>query len=236
MTRRRIVCLLGILLLAAGGAAGCGPAGSSGGASARPTGTGSGTPGSQVSGNDHPARAGAPSELAGSDRRRASLQRLRRQADIAPCPRTSDAGARSDGLPDLTLECLGGGRSVRLAGLRGTPTVINVWAQWCGPCRDEAPHLQAVYERAGSRLRVIGIDYDDPRPARALAFARELGLRYPQLVDPDKELRGPFRLLVGIPATAFVDAHGRLVHVAHKPYRSEAELVSDVREYLGVSL
>ena len=40
--------------------------------------------------------------------------------------------------------CLGGGREVRLAGLRGKPMMINVWAQWCGPCREEAPYLAEV--------------------------------------------------------------------------------------------
>src|SRR5690606_406461 len=114
--------------------------------------------------------------------------------------------------------------------------VINVWATWCGPCREEAPYFRALHERAGDALRVLGIDYDDAPPEHALAFADELGLRYAQVADPDARLRAPLGLSIGIPATVFVDAEGRVVERVHKPYRDEAELLADVRTYLRVDV
>ena len=77
----------------------------------------------------------APSELAAQ----------KKAAGIEDCPRSDpDVPAVTSGLPDLVLACLGGGREVRLAGLRGQPMMINVWAQWCGPCREEAPFISEV--------------------------------------------------------------------------------------------
>ncbi len=61
--------------------------------------------------------------------------------------------------------------------------VVNVWAQWCPPCRAEAPHLADVAEQAGDKVRIIGIDFDDPQPGYAIEFAQLAGWHYPQLVD-----------------------------------------------------
>ncbi|WP_020577122.1 TlpA family protein disulfide reductase [Actinopolymorpha alba] len=174
------------------------------------------------------------------------LASLRAQARVAPCPEPSrsagasgtaaDAGpAGTRPLPEVTLPCLGQGPDVALGALSGRPSVLNVWAQWCPPCRKEAPHFQALYERAGDRLLVLGIDYDDPRPELALKFAHDLGLKYPQVADPDKRLRAPFGI-IALPATIFVDARGRVVHIAHQVYESEQTLRRDVRTYLGVEL
>lgn len=144
----------------------------------------------------------------------------------------ADASRRP--LPDVTLACLGSGPDVALGQLKG-PAVLNLWAQWCAPCREETPHFQTLHEQAGDQLLVLGIDYDDPRPDLALALAADLGLRYPQVVDADKKLLAPFGMFVGLPATVFVDADGRIAHVAHRPYRSEQQLRQDVRTYLGVT-
>src|SRR4051794_9270240 len=113
--------------------------------------------------------AAAPSELAAQ----------KKDAGIRDCPRSdADAAPVDSGLPDLMLDCLGGGRKVRLAGLRGRPMMINVWAQWCGPCQDEAPFLSEVAKANDPELVILGVDYDDPRPDRAIEFARVLGWRF----------------------------------------------------------
>ncbi|MEQ7129039.1 TlpA disulfide reductase family protein [Actinopolymorpha sp. B11F2] len=171
---------------------------------------------------------------------------LRTDAGLASCdeltsaqadtPRAGPKDSSRAPLPDLTLPCLGPGGDVPLAEITGRPAVINVWAQWCGPCREESPHFQTLYEHADGQLTVMGVDYDDPQPARALAFVDQLGLRYPQAADPDKRLRAPFGLFAGLPATVFVDADGRIVHVAHRAYESERSLARDVRTHLGVEL
>ena len=147
----------------------------------------------------------------------------------------SDPGAAAvdSGLPDVVLACLGGGRSVRLAGLRGRPMLLNVWAQWCAPCRTEAPFLSQVAQADSGRLLVLGVDYADPLPGRAIEFARVSGWRYPQLVDQDKALTAPLRL-AAIPQTFFVTADGTIAFRHSGPFTSAAQLTSLLAEHLGV--
>ena len=84
-----------------------------------------------------------------------ALRALKADAGIKACP-IADAAKVHSALPDVTAPCLGGGRSVNLARLRG-PLVINLWAQFCGPCRKEMPVLQKFYEQFGSEVPVLGI-------------------------------------------------------------------------------
>ncbi|WP_432558746.1 TlpA family protein disulfide reductase [Granulicoccus sp. GXG6511] len=160
----------------------------------------------------------------------------RRAAGIADCPASDpDVPARADGLPDITLDCLGADSRVRLAGLRGTPLVINVWAQWCGPCRDEAPYLTEAADAAGDRVQFLGIDYVDPRPELAVEFADHAGWRYPQLVDPVKAIAPDLRI-IGPPQTILVDADGRVVHRHPGPFTSTEQLGNLLDTHLGVTL
>lgn len=198
-----------------------------------PVGTGAATAGSAS------ARAGSdgtPSDLATRSPATRSLGAQKKAAGIADCPR-SDPGAApvAGGLPDVVLPCLGGGRSVRLAGLRGTPTVVSVWAQWCPPCRAEAPYVSEVAGESSGRVRFLGVDYVDPQPARAIAFARYSGWTYPQLADPDQLLAAPLQLL-GPPRTLFVRADGTVAGQHSGPFTSAHQLRDLVREQLGVDL
>ena len=110
------------------------------------------------------------------------------------------------GLPALTLPCLGGGANVDLAGLRG-PLLLNFWAQYCTPCQEESPLLEQLSRAARGQVEVVGVDFIDPLPGRALAFAKEHGLTYPQIADPAAAAKGPLRIS-GLPFTFFVDAAG----------------------------
>ncbi|MDO5683297.1 MAG: TlpA disulfide reductase family protein [Propionibacteriaceae bacterium] len=160
----------------------------------------------------------------------------RRAAGIADCPVSDqDVPAVAGGLPDVTLDCLGADSRVRLAGLRGTPLVINVWAQWCGPCRDEAPYLADAAGRAGDAVQFLGIDYLDPHPDLAVAFAEHAGWRYPQLVDPDKAIAADLRI-VGPPQTILVAADGRIVHRHPGVLTSTKQLTDLITTHLGVPL
>ena len=164
------------------------------------------------------------------------LAALKKQAGIEPCPGTSaKVEAIADGLPDITLSCLGGGREVDLAGLRGTPTLLNLWAQWCGPCRSEAPLFQRLHEQAGERVQIIGIDFDDPQAGEAIAFAGDLGMTYPQLADPDTMLKAPVGV-PGLPVTLFVAADGTIAGRQIGPIDSYDQLTQLVSDNLGVSL
>ena len=154
-------------------------------------------------------------------------------AGIEACPDTDLQAQPVDrGLPALVLPCLGGGDAVNLAGIR-TPAVINLWAQYCGPCRSESPRFQQVHEAAGGDVSILGIDWQDPLPGKAIAFAKEYGLTYPQLADPDAATRAPLRISA-LPVTLFVDAEGRVAHAVYGEVASTSELVGLIEQHLGV--
>ncbi len=150
-------------------------------------------------------------------------------------PGDAGQGTGRRALPDITLDCLGGGTGVRLSGLTGTPTVINLWASWCGPCREELPLLAKADKEYGDSLRIIGIDFDDAAPDDAIELARASGVTYPQLVDRDTKTKGAFAAIAGLPWTIFVDAQGRMVATERTPFRSYADLTAAIRRHLGVT-
>jgi len=163
------------------------------------------------------------------------LRALKAAAHIEPCPASDPVRSRvAGGLPDMTLPCLGGGRGVDLAGLRG-PLVLNFWAQYCGPCRTESPLLQRLSTSAEGRVRVVGVDFYDPRPSNAIAFAKDLGLTYPQIADPAAATKGPLHIS-GLPVTLFVDGSGRVAYTQVGAISSESQLAMLVHDHLGVTV
>lgn len=118
----------------------------------------------------------------------------------------------------------------RLAQLRGYPVVVNVWASWCGPCREEFPVLQQLSARYGKRVAFLGINSEDSSDAAA-TFLREEPLSYPSYVDPHKGTLESLGGLGGFPDTAFYDKSGKLLYLKQGPYRSDSELEADVRHY-----
>lgn len=157
-----------------------------------------------------------------------ALRALKRSAGIETCQRAT-APVAQGGLPDVTVPCLGGGPSVHLARLRG-PLVVNLWAQSCGPCREEMPHLETFSKKYAGRVRVLGVDYLDSLPALALGFAKKVGATYPMVSDLSDNIRTP-----GLPTTILVDAQGRIVFKRAFPVRSVSQLEQLVRTHLGVS-
>lgn len=150
---------------------------------------------------------------------------------LKACPSAPSKPPVSNGLPDISLPCLGSGPDVRLADLRG-PLVINVWAQWCGPCRDEAPYLAALAK--SGKVSMLGIDYDDPRPELAVKFAGEEGLAYPHVKDQDKAIQRALKV-GGPPLTAFVDDKGEVAYVHRGVLTSQQQLDQLLQEKLGVT-
>lgn len=108
--------------------------------------------------------------------------------------------------PDLSLVDLEG-QPVSLAALRGRPVVLNYWASWCGPCRDEFPALKAAQEaHAGAGVAILGVLFkDDPGPAKD--FIAKEGATWPTLADPDGTGAAAYRV-VAPPTTFFIDADG----------------------------
>jgi cytochrome c biogenesis protein CcmG, thiol:disulfide interchange protein DsbE len=107
-----------------------------------------------------------------------------------------------------------------LGELRGTPVVVNVWASWCGPCREEAALLASANRTHGDRVQFIGVDILDERGS-ARAFMREFGWTYPSVYDPSGAIRDGLGLL-GQPVTLFYDASGELVDTWTGPLSEEA--------------
>ena len=112
--------------------------------------------------------------------------------------------------PDFTLERLDGEGALQLASLRGKAVVLNVWASWCLPCKDEAPYLEQVWRRNRSRdLVVLGLDAKDFR-MDARRFVRRFGLTFPIVYDgPGSTLDGYG--VTGFPETFVLDRQGRVV-------------------------
>ncbi len=179
--------------------------------------------------------AASPPAAGSTDVATAELQDLKAAAGIEDCPRTSRRGAVEGGLPGLYLDCLGGGAPVSLPGLPAKPTVVNLWASWCGPCREELPHLARLHDEAGDEVAVLGIDYKDPDPAAALRLAKDAGVTFPLLADPDQTV-GKALGVVGLPQTVFVAADGTVVATHRAPVTSYDQLRSLVEEHLGVTL
>ncbi len=118
----------------------------------------------------------------------------------------------------------------RLGDLRGHPVVVNKWASWCGPCREEFPWFQDLAARLGGRVAFLGVDSDDSSAA-ARTFLEEFPVPYPSYSDPDQEIAKEIEATVGFPGTAFYDRAGKLVYVRQGQYPSESALAADIRRY-----
>lgn len=112
--------------------------------------------------------------------------------------------------PGFHLDRLDSPGKLSLASYRGRPVVLNFWASWCVPCKDEAPVLESVWRRyRGSGLVVLGVDINDLK-GDARRFARENEMSYPLVYDGVGETTTDYGL-TGVPETFFVSRTGRLV-------------------------
>ncbi|MDR7481178.1 MAG: TlpA disulfide reductase family protein [Armatimonadota bacterium] len=127
---------------------------------------------------------------------------------------TSISGALARGLapeaPPFTLPRLDGDGTLDLAALRGRVVVLNFWASWCVPCRDEAPLLEAAWQRYRDRgVVVVGVNVQD-LTADAQRFVRETRTTFPVVRDHDNRVYRAYGL-TGVPETFFTDRQGRIV-------------------------
>ncbi len=121
---------------------------------------------------------------------------------------SEDPGRR---LVPFTLEEVRDGRGpVSLAELAGKPVVVNFFAAWCVPCREELPLLEAAHRRLDGRVAFVGIDTRDSR-SQARDLLAETGVTFPAGYDPKGVLVDRYGLGRGLPATLFLDADGVIV-------------------------
>jgi len=108
-------------------------------------------------------------------------------------------------LPDVQ------GHLVRLADLRGQPVLINIWATWCSPCREEMPSMDALYKDYGAKgLAIIAIATDAGGKAVVAPFMQAHGLTLPVLLDP-QNMVGTQLQVPGIPTSYLLDKWGRVI-------------------------
>jgi len=117
--------------------------------------------------------------------------------------------------PDISLQTVDG-ETVTLASLRGRPVIVNFWASWCIPCRDEFPLLVDAYDRhSADGLEILGIIHDDG-PEAASSFASSYGATWPLLLDPDDDAWRAY-MAAFVPITYYVDRDGIIRSVSYGP-------------------
>ena len=122
--------------------------------------------------------------------------------------------------PDFTLRGADG-RNVRLDELRGQVVLVNFWATWCGPCREEMPRLDALYQKyRKSGFVLLGVNVDDD-PKTALATLAKLNVTFPVLFDSDKKVSKLYDLNT-MPSTIVIDRDGKM-RFLHRGYRAGTE-------------
>ncbi len=116
---------------------------------------------------------------------------------------------KTETVPDFDLPLLQTDGVLSSESLRGHPVVLNFWASWCAPCREEAPLLERTYQRFKDQgVRFVGVNLRDQEP-NARRFVEDFGITFPVVRDEDQELARGLDVY-GLPQTFFIDADGRL--------------------------
>jgi cytochrome c biogenesis protein CcmG, thiol:disulfide interchange protein DsbE len=111
--------------------------------------------------------------------------------------------------PQLPTQVLNGPK-VDLASLRGKPTLVNFWASWCEPCRQEAPELKRFDETEGDKANLVGVDWNDTTD-NAEKFIAEAGWQYPILRDGSQAVGTAYGVGRGLPTTFVLNPQGQIV-------------------------
>jgi cytochrome c biogenesis protein CcmG/thiol:disulfide interchange protein DsbE len=131
--------------------------------------------------------------------------------EIATAGGNGGTGQPAYPLPTKVLQ----GPPVTLADLKGKPALINFWASWCEPCREEAPEVAHLSRSLHGRAVVVGVDYTD-REGGARSFLRRYGWTFPVLADPNG-VYGAHYGFSGLPTTIVLDSRGRIAATLRGP-------------------
>ncbi|MEZ0383568.1 TlpA family protein disulfide reductase [Mycobacterium sp. pW045] len=155
------------------------------------------------------------------------LTALREQAGLPPC-RDAPDGAGPAALRGVTLACAADGAPVDVAAMfAGRRVVLNLWAYWCRPCRDELPAFAEYQRRAGPDVMVVTVHQDDNQAA-GLALLAELGVRLPTLQDGRRQLAAALRVPNVMPATVVLAADGSVARILPQSFASADEIAAAV--------
>lgn len=123
--------------------------------------------------------------------------------------RNSQSQPQSGAAPDFAITTFDG-QPVSLSGLRGNVVVLNFWASWCGPCRDEANALEAVWrDYQDDGVVVLGVAFADLDPD-SVAFMNEFGITYPNGPDTGTIISKELYHITGVPETFIIDQQGQV--------------------------
>lgn len=136
--------------------------------------------------------------------------------EVATSSSGDKSGRSAPPLPSKVLQ----GPKVTLADLHGKPALIDFWASWCEPCREEAPEIARLQNTLGGKAALVGIDYTD-REGSARAFVEEHGWRFPVLSDPDG-IYGAHFGFSGLPTAIVLDPAGRISTILRGPQKLPA--------------
>ncbi len=143
----------------------------------------------------------------------------------------ASAAPESGPAPNFKLSARDGSQ-ISLAGLQGDVVMINFWATWCGPCRQEMPHLEALYQRYNSLgFTLLGVNVEaDPKGAEA--WLAETPVSFPILLDSQNDVTKLYDV-IAMPSTVLVDRTGniRYVHHGYKP-GYEDDYQTQIRELI----
>ena len=129
---------------------------------------------------------------------------------LAACGGSSDFPMPGNPAPEFTLKDLQG-REVKLSQFRGKPVLLNFWASWCGPCREELPLIEATQQKhQGEDLVVLGVNAGDA-PEIAQAFVSENHLTFPIVLDSTSDVARAYQVR-GIPTSVFINSDGQIVN------------------------
>jgi len=119
-------------------------------------------------------------------------------------PRTSKPA------PDFILKDIHG-KPISLAQFKGKPVLLNFWATWCGPCREELPSMQRLHKASKNNggFQIIAISIDRFNMKKVNQYAEDLSLTFPILIDPDRETRKNY-FIRGLPTSYLIDSEGKL--------------------------
>jgi cytochrome c biogenesis protein CcmG/thiol:disulfide interchange protein DsbE len=146
---------------------------------------------------------------------------------------TGAGGEVGSPAPDFQLPALDGGADVRLADFRGRPVIVNFWASWCNPCRQEFPLLkQAIRDHRAERLAVIGVTYQDIA-SDSRAFVKQRSATWPQGIDDGGAVADAFGVRA-IPQSFFVRADGTIAARVFG-FTNESALADPLAKVLGGS-